>query len=127
MLSSIKNHNPSVYKQPFYKFHLTLSSFLFQIALPSASSHLPSIPNLQQCAEHHIPQQSVQNITSLSSLCRTSHPSAVCAEHHIPQQSVQKQQHCNISYFSHTFTLLSLVLLIVLYLLHFMEFCGPYL
>ena len=49
----LKNHNPSIHKQPFYKFSLTLSSFLFQIAIPSASPYLSSIPNIQQCAQHH--------------------------------------------------------------------------
>jgi len=98
MLPNIKNHNPSIYKQPFYNFVSTFSYFLNQIAIPSVCCQLSSIPNLQQCAEHH----------------------------HIPQQSVHKQQHCNISHFSRTFTLLSLAL-IVLCRLNFMEFCEPYL
>jgi len=71
---------------------------LFPIAIPSASSQLSLIPNLQQWAEHH----------------------------NTPQQSVQKQQHCNISHFSCALTLLSLVL-IILCQLNFVEFCGLYL
>ena len=49
----LKKHNPSVYKQPFYKFLLRMCPFLFQIAIPSASSQLSSLPNLQQCVQHH--------------------------------------------------------------------------
>ena len=98
MLPSTKTHNPSVYKQQFYKFSLTFSYSPFHIPIPSASSQLSPIPSLQQHAEHH----------------------------NIPQQSVHKQQRCNISHFSRTFTPLSLVL-IVLCQLNFMGFCELYL
>jgi len=64
----LKNYIPSVHKQSFYMFSLTLTSFLFQIASGNASSQL-SIPYLQQCAEHrHIPQQSLQKQQQFSSL-----------------------------------------------------------
>ena len=49
----LKKHNPSVYKQPFYKSSLTVSPFLFQISIPRASSQLSSLPKLQQCAQHY--------------------------------------------------------------------------
>ena len=65
----LKNHNPSIYKQPFYTCLLTLTYFLFEIAILSVCSQLSSIPNLQQCAEHHhIPLQSAHSSSIATSV-----------------------------------------------------------
>ena len=59
MLPSSKNHKPSAYKQPFYKFSLTFSSFLFQIAILG-------------CHQFLIFSNAQIITTSLSSLCTSS-------------------------------------------------------